>query len=382
MKRIITVVIAMIMMFSAVQLAYADNMTVICSGTAGDGITWDLTEDGTLTVRGNGPIVDDSEVETDEDGTVSVNKLNCISWQVNDKISELTEDFGYAETVEFRYNFVKKLVIEEGITEIPEYEFDDIYPRTVILPSTLEKIGNSAIIAEFSESLTVNSRTLSLKDGIRVSAYVPGAKPYATIDEGIRASVKHASDWINLEDRITPVYDLGTLLEIQNEMTGIETEEFLTDFNKRNSVNYETLDECAALCITQINDVFSTDYKSADEVYTLVTEDDYQYLRRDSELDTMISDMEYAIDISDRLSNMTVGEETNLKAYQWLTVYAPGGSKAQSDAEGSGLPFSATEPAPEDTSFLGRVKRFFADIAEFFRNLFQKIVSFFNINNQ
>ncbi|MBR6940205.1 MAG: hypothetical protein IKH65_05335 [Clostridia bacterium] len=382
MKRIITIVIAMIMMFSAVQIAYADDTALICSGTAGDGITWDLTEDGTLTVRGNGPIVDDSEVETDEDGTVSVNKLNCISWQVNDKISELTEDFGYAEIVEFRYNFVKKLVIEEGITEIPEYEFDDIYPRTVILPSTLEKIGNSAIIAEFSESLTVKSRTLSLKDGIRVSAYVPGAKPYATIDDGIRASVKHASDWINLEDRINPVYDLGTLLEIQNEMTGIETEEFLTDFNKRNSVNYETLDECAELCITQINDVFSTDYKSADEVYTLVTEDDYQYLRRDSELDTMISDMEYAIDISDRLTNMTVGEETNLKAYQWLTVYAPGGSKAQSDAEGSGLPFSATEPAPEDTSFLGRVKRFFADIAESFRNLFQKIVSFFNINNQ
>ena len=57
LTKVLAIVLALIMLASALPMAFA--ATEIANGTAGEGVNWTLDSDGTLTISGNGPIVVD-----------------------------------------------------------------------------------------------------------------------------------------------------------------------------------------------------------------------------------------------------------------------------------------------------------------------------------
>ncbi len=95
-------------------VAQPDPNAVLGSGTCGSNATWDLTGDGTLTIRGSGSI----ECEQDASG----------NW--------------YSPWVELGC-YVKKVVIEDGITEIGNCLFRNLHQLTsVTIPNTVTSMGD------------------------------------------------------------------------------------------------------------------------------------------------------------------------------------------------------------------------------------------------
>lgn len=89
------------------------------SGTQGEQIRWTLDTDGTLTITGKGPIVPAYE----------------------DFMGEKIPAFGWDDYADY----IKKIVIKNGVTEIPEYAFFACFElRTVILPASITSIGEAA----------------------------------------------------------------------------------------------------------------------------------------------------------------------------------------------------------------------------------------------
>ena len=130
-NKLLALLLSVLLVFSLAATAFAVDSDVIATGGDGVNTTWTLTKDGTLTVSGNGPIVDKEEIEYDENGEVSsINKLDCIGWQINEVWDKLTVNMSAGDAARTRFDFVKTLVIEEGVTEIPSYEFSDLFPRT------------------------------------------------------------------------------------------------------------------------------------------------------------------------------------------------------------------------------------------------------------
>ena len=80
-------------------------------GTCGDGLSWALDEEGTLTVSGEGPM----------------------------------KDFSYNDPTPWDVLSVKRVILEEGVTSVGAAAFEDGGNLTeVSLPSTLERIGADA----------------------------------------------------------------------------------------------------------------------------------------------------------------------------------------------------------------------------------------------
>ena len=146
MKRSLAVLLSLLLTISLLPTAFAAEDTVIANGTGGEGITWTLTEGGVLTVSGNGPIVDDKQVDEDEDGSITTQTLDCIAFQLTAAFEDRTKGLSPEETERARFDFVKTLIIEEGITAIPDDEFDGVYPRSITLPSTLAFLSVKLLI--------------------------------------------------------------------------------------------------------------------------------------------------------------------------------------------------------------------------------------------
>lgn len=101
-KRILTVMMLVIMLAAHIPCVYAAD--IVASGECGaDGsnVTWTLDADGVLTVSGEGEMKDYYKL-TEYDNWLSVERPWC----------------------EY-YNEVKKIVVEDGITKIGVYAFDD-----------------------------------------------------------------------------------------------------------------------------------------------------------------------------------------------------------------------------------------------------------------
>ena len=357
---------AVLMIMAVMPMAFAAQSDVIATGTGGEGITWTLTEGGVLTVSGNGPIVDEVKVEVDEDGNESSEMIDCIGWQLDRVWEERTKDMDAAEAARARFDLVKKLVIEEGITEIPYDEFSELYPRSITLPSTLTRLGYSAVNASFAETLTVNSKELVVIGGVVAAGHRKDIAGYASIDEAIAAKITHEAQMAEMEKKMYAVYDLGAAYALQNGIGDELTEEmFFADFNTLHGTDFADLEACIAYCIERINADFGTRYTKAEDVYTIVPGEDGSYTERNAQLDTIITEMYESADIEPALSRVYLGEggEEDVSAYAWTTVCAPSGSGAEEAAAISGVSFKATtEPEKPDNSFLGRVKRFFGKI--------------------
>lgn len=383
MKKTFSIIIALIMIFTALTglNAFAAEDTVVAKGTGGEGITWTLTEGGVLTVSGKGPIVDDIFVEEYDDGSWSTQVLDSIDFQLSDYFNEATDGMSIEERENFRYSYVKTLIIEEGITEIPENEFINIYPGTIVLPSTLENIANRAVNGIFAESLTVNSKALQINGGVTIAGYDDGAQPFASLKEAKSAAVTAEVETTKLSEKIDKVYDLQTAYSITKDIdVDLTAEELIEILNERYGTEFANLDDVIAYCVAAANELFETNYESADEIVT-VTEDEFgTSVELIPELNDRVTEMYDSVSIYDRLSTSEIGTEANeyFKLYNWTTVYGPSGSDTESCAKLSGLKFVPTdEEEPQDDSFMGKVKAFFNKIIEFFKNIFEKIKSLF-----
>ena len=114
-RHFLALVLAALLLCSVLPSAFAADSKVIASGGL-NGITWTLTEGGVLTVSGNGPITDKENYEYDENGEVSsIEKIDCIGWQVSAFFEQMTEGFGVAELERARFDFVKTLGYQ-GVT--------------------------------------------------------------------------------------------------------------------------------------------------------------------------------------------------------------------------------------------------------------------------
>ena len=130
----------------------ADNATVfaveraaddvIASGTCGqdsapDSVTWKLTEDGTLTISGNGDMKDYSDYS------------NTAPWKSNNnKIKQVIIEQGVTSVGKCAFKqctSLTKVVLPEGLKSIGEYAFSDCNNLVEVnLPDTVETIGLQA----------------------------------------------------------------------------------------------------------------------------------------------------------------------------------------------------------------------------------------------
>lgn len=370
-KKWLALLLTVLMLIGLLPAAFAADDKVIAKGELNK-ISWTLTEGGVLTVSGNGPITDKENYEYDENGEVSsIEKIDCIGWQVSAFFEQMTEGFGVAELERARFDFVKTLVIEEGITAIPDDEFSDVYPRTITLPSSLETLGAAAINAKYAESLTIGSSDLPMFGGIYIPGCRDGQKPFASVDEAIDATVNAEVKIDKISRKTAFVYDLQAAYELVKGIdNGLTKKEFLAYFNETYGKSYTKLSSCINFCLKKTNKYFGTNYTSAEQVFSLVKDEFFTYLERDPALDEKIQSMYDAVDISDRIVFISFGNEecTDVTPYHWLTVKAPSGSPAEAAAKKYGLTFESTAPAKKLT-FLEKIQQFFDKIKEYFETL-------------
>lgn len=136
-KKALAIILALMMLASAVPVAFA--ATEVASGTAGEGVTWVLDSDGTLTISGSGPIV--------------------VEWGV--------------PPWEAYNDSILNVVVEEGITAIPGTAFDNaVKCVSVSIPASAESIDNYAFPFTYDlEKINVDADNLYYKsvDGILFS---------------------------------------------------------------------------------------------------------------------------------------------------------------------------------------------------------------------
>ena len=377
----LAILLSVLMIVCTLPIAFAAEDDVIASGDGGEGIVWTLTEGGVLTVSGNGPIVDKEEYEYDEDGEISsISKLDCLGWQVGAFFDQMAEGYTVAELERARFDFVKTLVIEEGITAIPDDEFSGVYPRSITLPSSLKEIGAGAINAKYAESLTIGNADLPMFGGVYIPGYRDGTKPFASVDEAIDATVNAEVKIDKINTKASFVYDLqaayGLVKGIDDSWT---KEEFLAYFNEARGKSYTKLSSCINYCLNKTNKYFGTNYATADDAFTLIEEDGFRYLERDSALEEKMQAMYDAVDISDRIVFISFGNEEcyEVTPYHWLTVNAPSGSTAEKAAKKYGLTFNPTTEGTSAT-FFGKIKAFFEKI----KARIESVLALFNLQLQ
>ncbi len=134
MKKTLAIVLSIIMIVSTVPVVLAG--ATVAEGTAGEGITWVLDSDGTLTISGTGAI--------------------STSW--------------YEPPWEEYNDSITSIVVEEGITKVPDTAF--VYVEnlvTVSLPSTLTYFSGMAFVENFAlEEIIVAEENTEYKsiDGV------------------------------------------------------------------------------------------------------------------------------------------------------------------------------------------------------------------------
>ena len=112
MKKLLAILLALCMVFPMMPITASAESAVVASGTCGDNLTWVQTEDGTLTISGEGAMMDYEKGYRNPPWGYSVN--------------------------------VVKIVIGEGVTHIGDWAFYNMSNLVeVSLPESLTSIGKS-----------------------------------------------------------------------------------------------------------------------------------------------------------------------------------------------------------------------------------------------
>ena len=344
-KSIIVLLTVLLAMSAFIAVASAENENVLLTGTAGTGITWILTDDGVLTVSGSGPIEDEIAYDYDDDGEiVSWQTLNSIAFSLTEYYDGQAAGMDVAAAERFRFDLVREIVIGEGITVIPDGEFDGFYPRKVTLPASLKELGYQAFNASFASEVVIRSAALESAQ-FTVAVYRADAEPYADPDAAIEGCVAGRLREEQFQNDILPIYALQELFSIENGLLE-ESEEDLAfmyeSYNEAFGSHAATADELEAVALGLLNRHFGTDFADKNEIFHIEESEWGRDVVWSEELENAYMAEADGVFEDGRLVSATLGEEFSEgeKAYKWLTVVAPADSAVQEACERTGVPFA------------------------------------------
>jgi len=185
LKRIISLclVVALLAVYTP-AIAQAEETTTVVSGSCGDNLTWNLTEDGTLTISGTGD-------------------MTTFRWSSNVPWYNYRADINTA-------------VVEDGVTSIGKYAFyycDNL--TDVIIPSTVTCIGDYSFYG--CDNLT----------GITIADGVTSIGIYAFYDSGL-TSVVIPGSVVNIGEQAFNGCDSLTSVIMQEGVANISNSAFAT----------------------------------------------------------------------------------------------------------------------------------------------------------
>ena len=227
---------------------------VIASGTCGDNATWELTEDGVLTISGSGAMED-------------YNSFSDVPWS------------------EYRWDNIVTVVVGEGITSIGDYAFHTCSRLTSIeIPDSVTSIGDSAFDnCHRLTSIEIPNGVTSIEDSAffacsgLTSIEIPDSVTY--IGDYAFASCRGLTS-IEIPDSVTciGIYTFGwceslTSIEIPDSVTHIESYAFqscyaLTSIEIPSSVCYiasGAFGNCISLTSIRVDEK-NLNYRSVDDV--------------------------------------------------------------------------------------------------------------------
>lgn len=373
MKTSLALLLSLLLAFSLTASVFAAGDGVVLSGTAGDGVTWQLTDDGVLTVSGSGPIVDHKVVECDEDGSSSVTEFESIGTLIYDYYSAQTAGMSVADAERARFALVREIIVEEGITAVPEDEFDFFYPRKITLPSTLTELGFQAINAVFAEEVLIKSASFPYAQ-FKVAAYHSDAEPYPDLEAAIDGYIAQQEDIDRFGNDRLPLELLRFVYSIQSGAYAAEEEEIadtLVYYNEAFGEEADSLEDLVPTALALLNARFGTDYTAPDQIFTVEEAEWGTEVVTDEALQSLVdAEMERVNDTS-RLEELILypDPQEGFAAYQWLTVTAPGKSSAAENCRIAGVKFVSLDGSEAEglCQFCGK---------DHSGNLWQKFVGF------
>ena len=373
LKTSLALLLSLLLAFGLTASVFAAGDGVVLSGTAGDGVTWQLTDDGVLTVSGSGPIVDHKVVEGDEDGSSSVTEFESIGTLIYDYYSAQTAGMSVADAERARFALVREIIVEEGITVVPEDEFDFFYPRKITLPSTLTELGFQAINAVFAEEVLIKSASFPYAQ-FKVAAYHSDAEPYPDLEAAIDGYIAQQEDIDRFGNDRLPLELLRFVYSIQSGAYAAEEEEIadtLVYYNEAFGEEADSLEDLVPTALSLLNARFGTDYTAPDQIFTVEEAEWGTEVVTDEALQSLVdAEMERVNDTS-RLEELILypDPQEGFIAYQWLTVTAPGKSSAAENCRIAGVKFVSLDGSEAEglCQFCGK---------DHSGNLWQKFVGF------
>jgi hypothetical protein len=373
LKTSLALLLSLLLAFGLTASVFAAGDGIVLSGTAGDGVTWQLTDDGVLTVSGSGPIVDHKEVEYDEDGSSSVTEFESIGTLIYDYYSAQTAGMSVADAERARFALVREIIVEEGITAVPEDEFDFFYPRKITLPSTLTELGYLAINAVFAEEVVIKSASFPFAQ-FKVAAYHSGAEPYPDLEAAIDGYIAQQEAIDRFRDDRLPLELLRFVYSIQSGAYAAEEEEIadtLDYYCEAFDAEADSLEDLVPTALALLNAHFGTDYTAPDQIFTVEEAEWGAEVVTDEALQSLVdAEMERVNDTS-RLEEMILypDPQEGYAAYQWLTVTAPGKSCTAENCRIAGVKFVSLDGSEAEglCQFCGK---------DHSGNLWQKFVGF------
>ena len=147
-KRLLSILLAAVMALSAVPLGLVDTAWAASSGTCGVNVTWRLSDDGTLTVSGTGKM---------EGYTWSRSEVKRVV--INDGITEIG-DSAFAG-----YLWLQSVSFPDSITKIGDWAFSNCQALTQAdLPKNLTTIGKGAFEVSALHSILIPDSVTSIGD--------------------------------------------------------------------------------------------------------------------------------------------------------------------------------------------------------------------------
>ncbi len=375
LKTTLALFLSLLLAFSAAASALAAGDEILLSGTAGDGVSWRLTGDGVLTVSGSGPIVDKKEMEYYEDGSSSVTDFESIGSLIYDYYCEQTAGMGVEDAERAKFALVREIIVEEGVTAIPEEEFDAFYPRKITLPSTLADFGYEAINAVFAEEVTVKSAAYPFAQ-FKVAAYEKGAQPYPDLDAAIEGYIAQLVAADQFGKDMLPLELLRFVYSVQSgayEAEDGEIADSIVFYSEAFGEEADSLEALVPTALRLLNARFGTEYSAPEQIFSAEEAEWGTEIVVDETLQSLVDAESERINDASRLEQLVLypDPQEEYVAYQWLTVTAPGKSSLAENCRIAGVNFVDMDGSAADDSslcpFCGR---------DHSVNLWQKFIGF------